>query len=175
MILFNGQLEKGSMKTLLLMRHAKSSWDNAYLTDHERPLKKRGKIDAARIAKIIETKSLVPDLILSSTAKRAVQTVETLTDVLDYHNQILYLEDLYLADFEIYIDVLKKVDSDLQTVMIIAHNPGLEDYLMALTGEPEIMPTASLAHLELPTNRWENINIGTIGKLTDFFTPKTIP
>jgi len=162
------------MKTLLLMRHAKSSWNATYLNDYERPLKRRGKIDAAQIAKILETQNLFPDLILSSTAKRAVQTVEILIKTINYENEVIYVDNLYLGDLNDFIDALTLVTPGVESVMIVAHNPGLESYLQELTGDFESMPTASLALLELQVNTWEEVNLGTVGVLKGFWTPKTV-
>ena len=162
------------MKTLLLMRHAKSSWKNQDLTDHERPLKKRGRKDAKRIASVIQSNNLVPDLILSSSATRAVETVEVLAKNLGYENEIIYSDALYMGEPKDFIEVLKALDNQVNAVMIVAHNPGLEAYLQIIDGEIEAMPTAALGHLVLSTDDWGEISLETMGELVSLWTPKEL-
>ena len=162
------------MKTLLLMRHAKSSWKDPGLTDHERPLKKRGRKDAKRMAKIIEEKDLYPDLILSSSAVRAVETVEVLVEHLGYENEIIYSDALYMGEPSDFIEALKTLDSDIEKVMIVAHNPGLEAYLQIIDGEIESLPTSGLGHLVLSLEDWRELSFETMGKMVSIWTPKKL-
>jgi len=162
------------MKTLLLMRHAKSSWKDQDLTDHERPLKKRGRKDAKRIAKVIKTNDLIPDLILSSSATRAVQTVEIITENLDFTNEVIYSDALYMGEPEDFVEALKTLDNDTQKVMIVAHNPGLEAYLQIIDGEIEAMPTSALGYLTLSLEDWKDLTYETMGDLIGFWTPKSL-
>jgi phosphohistidine phosphatase len=162
------------MKTLLLMRHAKSSWKDENLTDHARPLKKRGRKDAKHIAKIIDKNDLIPDLILSSTATRAAETVEIIVDSLDYDNEVIYLDDLYMGEPEEFIEALNSLDDEINTVMIVAHNPGLEAYLQIIDGEIEAMPTAALGYLVLNVESWKDVSFETMGDLIGFWTPRSI-
>jgi len=162
------------MKTLLLMRHAKSSWKDEALPDHERPLKKRGRKDAKRMAKIIEKNNLVPDLILTSSAKRAVETVEIVTEYLEYQNEIIYSDALYMGEPSDFIEALKTLDKHYDKVMIVGHNPGLEAYLQIVDGEIEAMPTASLGYLVISLDDWKEISFETMGDLIGFWTPKSL-
>lgn len=162
------------MKTLLLMRHAKSSWKDPGLTDHERPLKKRGRKDAKRMAKIIEEKDLYPDLILSSSAVRAVETVEVLVENLGYENEIIYSDALYMGEPSDFIEALKTLDSDIEKVMIVAHNPGLEAYLQIIDGEIESLPTSALGHLVLSLEDWRELSFETMGDMVSIWTPKKL-
>lgn len=162
------------MKTLLLMRHAKSSWKDPDLTDHDRPLKKRGRKDAKRIAKVIEANDLYPHLILSSSATRAVETVEVLVDALGFENEIIYSDALYMGEPSDFIEALKTLDSDIEKVMIVAHNPGLEAYLQIIDGEIEAMPTAALGYLVLSLDDWSEISFETMGDMVGYWTPKTL-
>ena len=100
------------MKTLLLMRHAKSSWKEENLSDHERPLKKRGRKDAKKIAKVIDKNDLFPELILSSTATRAMETVDVIVENLEYENEIRYLDELYMGEPEDFVNALRNLDND---------------------------------------------------------------
>lgn len=162
------------MKTLLLMRHAKSSWKDPGLTDHERPLKKRGRKDTKHIARVIEKNDLFPDLILSSSARRAVETVEVLVDVLGYENEIIYSDALYMGEPGDFIEALKTLDNDYEKVMIVAHNPGLEAYVQIIDGEIEALPTAALGQMVLSLEDWQEISFETMGDMLGYWTPKTL-
>ncbi|MFU8826377.1 MAG: SixA phosphatase family protein [Brevefilum sp.] len=162
------------MKTLLLMRHAKSSWKDPDLTDFDRPLKKRGRKDAKRIAKVIDANDLFPDLILSSSARRAVETVEIIIDTLEYENEIIYSDALYMGEPSDFIEALSTLDSDIEKVMIVAHNPGLEAYLQIIDGEIEAMPTGALGYLKLSLEDWRDISFETMGEMVGFWKPKSM-
>jgi phosphohistidine phosphatase len=156
------------------MRHAKSSWKDPGLTDHERPLKKRGRKDAKRMAKVIEANDLFPDLILSSSATRAVETVKIIVETLGYENEIIYSDALYMGEPSDFIEALKTLDYENEKVMIVAHNPGLEAYLQIIDGEIEAMPTAALGYLVLSLDDWHEISFETMGDLVGYWTPKTL-
>lgn len=162
------------MKNLLLMRHGKSSWKDDSLSDHERPLKKRGKLDSKRVAQEIDNNDLYPDIILSSSATRAKETVGIIVDTLDYENQIVFLDELYMAEPEDFIYALSGLSDDYNTVLIVGHNPGMETYLQIVDGEIETLPTAGLAHLVLVLDRWLEINFNTMGDLIGLWTPKEL-
>jgi phosphohistidine phosphatase len=162
------------MKTLLLMRHAKSSWKDEALPDHERPLKKRGRKDAKRMAKVIEKNNLVPDLILTSSAKRAVETVDIVAENLGYQNEIIYSDALYMGEPGDFVEALKTLDKHYDKVMIVGHNPGLEAYLQIVDGDIEAMPTASLGYLVIGLDEWKEISFETMGDLIGFWTPKSL-
>ena len=162
------------MKTLLLMRHGKSSWKDDNLEDHQRPLKKRGRKDTASIAKEIRKQDLVPDLILSSTATRARETVEILIKELAYNKPVIFLDQLYMGEPRDVIKALKKSTHDEAIVMIVAHNPGLEAYLQIVDGEIESLPTAGLGYLMLALDDWKDITLETMGDLIGFWKPKEL-
>jgi phosphohistidine phosphatase len=162
------------MKTLLLMRHAKSSWKDDSLEDHERPLKKRGKKDAKRIAKAIAKNNLTPDLILSSSAIRARETVEIIVDNLKYKGRIVFSDELYMGEPQDFINALRILSNDYTTVMIVGHNPGLEAYLQIIDGEIEAVPTAGLGYLVLVLDDWKDISLDTMGDLIGFWKPKEL-
>jgi len=162
------------MKTLLLMRHAKSSWKDEKLEDHERPLKKRGKKDTKLIAKVIEKNELIPDLILCSSATRAKETVEIIVKSLSYDKEIIFSDELYMGEPQDFIHALKDLDNALQTVMIVAHNPGLEAYLQIIDGEIEAVPTAGLGYLVLVIDDWKDVSLETMGDLIGFWKPKDL-
>lgn len=162
------------MKTLLLMRHAKSSWKDDGLADHERPLKKRGRKDAKRIAKVIKKNDLTPDVILASSAIRAKETAEIVAKELDFNGQIVFLDELYMGEPQNFIEALKSSANDADIVLIVAHNPGLEAYLQIIDGEIEAVPTAGLGYLVLVLDEWKNVSLETMGDLIGFWRPKEL-
>ena len=162
------------MKTILILRHAKSSWDNLQLSDHDRPLKKRGKRDAPRMGKLLLDEGLLPQLIISSSAKRALSTAELVANACDYSGEILTTRSFYHADPETYLSYLNKTDNDLQIVMIVGHNPGIEDLVSTFTGHYERMPTAALAQIELLIDSWLQLDSTTPAELVNLWRPKEL-
>jgi phosphohistidine phosphatase len=162
------------MKKLLILRHAKSSWDLPELADHDRPLAKRGKRDSFRMGDLAKEEGLSPDLILSSTAKRARSTAKRFAEANDYDCKIRFTRDLYLAGAEDYINLLRGLDSDLDCVMVVGHNPGLEELLSTLTGESQWMPTTALAQVELPIQQWKELTEEVEGKLVNYWRPRDL-
>ncbi len=163
------------MKTLLILRHAKSSWKEEHLSDHDRPLNKRGRHDAPRMGKLIREKGLQPQLIICSGAKRARETVELLTEACGYKGELRLSEKLYAAAPEAYISVLKALDDSYEQVMVVGHNPGLEELLGELTGEEQTLPTAALAQVALPIQTWSELDDSIDGRLTDLWVPRQLP
>jgi len=162
------------MKTLLLMRHGKSSWKDETLSDHERPLKKRGRRDAKRIAMEMINHDLIPELILSSTAIRAKETVKAILSVLDEKIPVEFSRELYMAEPEDFVEILSALSNDLNVVMLVGHNPGMEAYLQIIDGNIEAMPTASLGQLSLKVADWKDLSMETEGELVGFWTPKAL-
>jgi len=162
------------MKTLLLMRHAKSSWKHAELEDQQRPLNKRGEKDAPMMGKLLKEKELIPQRILSSIAVRARQTVSLLAEKAGFHGQIDYLDIFYMAEPQVYLEALTYLPDDVERVMIVGHNPGLEGLLQILSKRVEALPTAGLAYLSLPIKSWSELNAETKGELVEFWRPKEL-
>lgn len=162
------------MKTLLLMRHGKSSWKDDNLSDHERPLKKRGRRDTKRIAEEIDKNDLYPHIILSSSAVRAKETAEILMDALDFENHIIFTDQLYMAEPEDFIDILSQLSDDYDTVLVIGHNPGMEAFIQIIEGDIECLPTAGLGHLVLALDSWQDINLDTMGDLVGLWKPREL-
>lgn len=163
------------MKTLLVLRHAKSSWDDQNLDDHDRPLNARGERDAPRMGRLARKKRLSVELIISSDALRARLTAEAVADAIGYGGQILLDPRLYHASAADILAVLRgAVDDNVTTVMIVGHNPGLEDLVARLTGDPEGLPTAALAQIALPIERWPDLTASTRGTLVGLWRPKEL-
>ena len=160
------------MKTLLILRHAKSSWKDSRLADFDRPLKKRGKRDAPRMGALLKQEDLVPDLIISSSAKRALATAEAAASACDYDSEIRATRQLYGADPDSYIDVLRTVPDGYQRVMVVGHNPGLESFIEELTGEWIRMPTAALAQVNVRVEKWSELSLESPNELIANWLPK---
>ena len=163
------------MKTLLVLRHAKSSWDDPSLDDHERPLNARGERDAPRMGRLARKERLPVELIISSDALRARLTAQAMADATGYRGEILLDPRLYHASAAEVLAVLRSaVEYDIATVMIVGHNPGLEDLVARLTGEAEGLPTAALAQIALPIDRWPDLAASTRGTLVGLWRPKEL-
>lgn len=162
------------MKTLLLMRHTKSSWKDPDLADHDRPLNKRGKRDAPFMGELLAEKELLPQIILGSTALRVHQTVEGLVSGSGYTGEVVYLDSFYLAEPEAYLAELRKLPETIERAMVIGHNPGLEGLLQHLSGRIESLPTGSLAYLSLPVQTWAELKDETEGELVELLRPKEV-
>jgi len=160
------------MRTLLLMRHAKSSWADPQISDHNRPLNKRGKHDAPRMGRLLRQEDLVPDLIVTSTAQRALATASAVADQSGASGELLEEKMLYAADVEAYIEVLQGLPDHIERVLVVGHNPDMETLIEALSGDAETMPTASIAYLQLPINSWRDLEIDTQARLLKVWRPK---
>ena len=162
------------MKTLLILRHAKSSWKYPEFSDYDRPLNSRGKRDAPRIGKYLHQQGLIPDRILTSSAKRARKTANKVAKSCGYTGKVKKLEAFYDTVPGVYFEVLQALPDKYQRVMVVGHNPTLESLVNHLTGQIERMPTAALAHIALPIQRWNALDLYTKGTLVNLWTPKTL-
>ncbi len=160
------------MKTLLLMRHAKSSWKQKDLPDMERPLNHRGEKDAPKMGHQLKKKELCPDLILSSPAVRARLTAEAVAKECRYKKAIQFEDRLYMAEAAQILEVLNRLPDDLGTVLVIGHNPGLEYTLQLLSRKIVALPTASIAYLNVPVDHWAELKEDTHCKLEKTWSPK---
>jgi phosphohistidine phosphatase len=160
------------MKTLLLLRHAKSSWKQPEMNDHDRPLNKRGKQEAPKVGKYLKDNDLVPDLILSSTARRAYDTAKAVAEECGFEGQIDLYKDLYLSDTTCYLDILHCLPDEPKRVLVVGHNPDLEELLTLLTNVTEHMTTAALAQVDLPISSWQELSEATDGRLQNLWSPR---
>jgi phosphohistidine phosphatase len=161
------------MKTLLILRHAKSSWKKP-VADHDRPLNKRGKSDAPRMGKVLRDADLAPDLIISSTAERARETAAKVAQHSGYAGAVELSSDLYLAGPDGYRRVLRGVSDALERVLVVGHNPGAEMLLESLTGRSETLPTAALAQVRLEIEHWSDLDDGAKGVLVELWRPRML-
>ncbi len=160
------------MKTLLLLRHAKSSWKKSDLPDHERPLNRRGKKEAPKVGVYLKENGLVPDLILSSTAKRAHDTAEAVAEACGFEGQVELYQDLYMSDTASYLDILRCMPDKAGRVLVVGHNPDVEELLTLLTEVNEHLTTSALAIITLPISNWEELNEATDGRLQNLWVPR---
>ena len=162
------------MKTLLILRHAKSSWNYPNLSDYNRPLNARGKRAAPRMGEHLREQGLIPDRILTSSAKRARKTANKVAKACGYTGKVKKLDAFYDSVAGVYYETLQALPDKHQRVMVVGHNPTMEQLIYSLTGEFRQMPTAALAHIELPIQNWEALNLDTEGTLVNLWTPKTL-
>jgi phosphohistidine phosphatase len=164
------------MKRLTLVRHAKSSWKETGLTDHDRPLNKRGKHDAPMMGERLRDQGVSPDLLLSSTAKRARKTAEVIAAAIGYPPEaIAYDERLYLGSVDELLEAIRDLDDDKEHVMLFGHNPGFTA-LANRVGDAtlENLPTCGVYSVELAIDRWKDVGEPT-GRLWLYDFPKRIP
>lgn len=171
------------MLTLSLFRHAKSSWDNPNLRDIERPLNERGREAAPRMGSFMAENGIAPDLILCSPSVRTRQTLDLVLPHLKPAPEILYEDAIYLGSPSVLLKRLRKVDSASRHVMIVAHDPGLHNFAMELSGsgDPDMLqalsrkfPTAGLAVIAFDAGAWSRVKPGA-GRLVLFMAPKRLP
>jgi phosphohistidine phosphatase len=142
------------MKQLLLIRHAKSSWDSAEITDFERPLNERGKRDAGTMAGRLQSRGITIDLIISSPAKRAKKTAEIFAAALGYPKQdIRFIDKLYEPTPEVFYEVLNEIGNEDETVAVFSHNPSITSFASSLTNiRIDNMPTCAIFGLKMKEN-----------------------
>jgi phosphohistidine phosphatase len=168
------------MKRLTLLRHAKSTWDDPVARDFDRPLNRRGRKAARRIGEEMKALGLAFDAVIASPA---IRVKETLGEVEQGYGRDLgaaFEQAIYLASVETLIDIARGADDRAQSLLVVGHNPGLEMLAMTLTSGAGLReevavkyPTATLAEIELPAERWSQVAPGT-GRLTRFIRPRDL-
>jgi len=161
------------MKTLLVMRHAKSSWADESMDDFDRPLNKRGERDAPKIGRKLLDVNCVPDLIVCSKAVRASSTAQLVADTAEYKTRIQFRDRFYHASPADYMRELTLIPASKNRVMVVGHNPGLERLIEHLTGQFEVMPTAAVAFIQCPITDWETLDHVSCD-LLDVWRPKEV-
>jgi phosphohistidine phosphatase len=161
------------VKTLLLLRHAKSDWGDSSLPDFDRPLADRGKRDAPRMGRALKGRGPEPDLIVSSPAVRAKQTVEAFIEAGGFTASLEFNAGIYDASTPELMNIVRGLPDGSSCVLMAGHNPGFEELVRRLSGARERMTTAALAAIEFQVDRWEDVEDGQ-GKLLWFLTPKQL-
>jgi phosphohistidine phosphatase len=161
------------MKTLYLLRHAKSSWDDASLSDFERPLNDRGRRTAPFMGGLMKDRGLEPELIVSSPARRAKDTAAAVKEAAGLAAEIVFEPHIYEASPNDLRNIIASLDDKYSSVMVVGHNPGMESIVYYLTGQVSGMPTAALAVIELDADRWVDVTAGC-GTLNGVIRPKEV-
>ena len=147
-------------KELLLVRHAKSSWDDPYLDDHDRPLNKRGLQNAPKMGKRLQGWGILPDAWISSTARRAITTAEILAEKVGFPpDQIQRTKDLYHASATDLQEFIAGLDDAIDSAILFGHNPGMTSLVANLYGLPiDNLPTCGVVHLQFNENTWSAVS-----------------
>lgn len=159
------------MKILYLLRHAKSSWTNANLSDFERPLNERGLNAAPFMGELMARNALAPDVIVSSPATRAAETARLVKDAGGLNAEIRFEERIYEASPNTLRQVISELSDDLDSAMLVGHNPGMEAIIRYLADRIEPMPTAALAVIKLKIDSWADVREDS-GKIVTVYRPK---
>lgn len=164
------------MKTLFLVRHAKSSWDDMRLADFDRPLASRGFRDAPEMGRRLAAQNILPDLILSSPANRAFSTATIIARSIDYDlDKIETRQDIYLAGVRTLVSQIQSVPDKINKLMMFGHNPGFTDLANYLSGSNILnVPTAGVVCIEFQLDKWSMVDKNS-GRLKFFDYPKNQP
>jgi phosphohistidine phosphatase len=146
-----------AMKTLLLLRHAKSSWKDAGQDDFDRPLNGRGQREAPLVGEYLKAEQLLPELIAASSARRTRETAELVIQASGYRSDVRFSRDLYEADVASLRAFVETLPEECSRVLLIGHNPGLEEFLADISGESATLKTSALVELHLPGNSWRDL------------------
>jgi phosphohistidine phosphatase len=142
------------MKTVLLIRHAKSSWDDSSVSDFDRPLNERGKKNAPEMAVRLHDKGIRPDMLVSSPAKRAKQTAKAFQKILEVRD-LEFIDELYLPSTEAFAKVISNLPAKVNSVAIFSHNPGITEFANLLTTTRiDNMPTTSVFAVKAEVKDW---------------------
>jgi phosphohistidine phosphatase len=169
------------MKTLTLLRHAKSGWDDPVTRDFDRPLNPRGRRAARTVGAEMKARGLAFDLVLASPAKRVIETLEEVAEGFGAISAD-YDERLYLAPVATLLDIVRHAPEGIDRLLLVGHNPGMEELALRLArrdrdplrGEVAIKyPTGTLAEISLPAEHWTGIREGT-GRIVRFIRPRDL-
>jgi phosphohistidine phosphatase len=162
------------MKTLFLIRHAKSSWADPLQEDFDRPLNKRGRTDAPRMARRLKERGIHPDVLLSSPAERAISTGTIIAEKAGYQLPKIHTDKrLYHATDDELLNFVQKLNDSNDRAMIIAHNPGLTEFVNRLNFQPltDNIPTCGVVCMKLPVSSWKDVTWGK-GEVDFYDFPK---
>jgi phosphohistidine phosphatase len=163
---------------LLLMRHAKSSWDEHDLKDFERPLSKRGRMDAPKMGAFLKRSGYQPDRIVSSPARRAKETTKLVAEAAGIEGKkIKWNDDFYFSSVNSYLETIQQTESFVEILMLVGHNPLMEELLDLITVGHDsgsfIFPTAAIACIEIQNQNWNQVEAG-VNSLKWFVIPKIL-
>jgi phosphohistidine phosphatase len=161
------------MRTLYLLRHAKSSWKDVTVPDFDRPLKDRGRKAAKRIGKYLRAEKLNDPLVICSPAVRTRETADIVLKHAHLRVEVRFEERIYEASLRTLVQLVSEIPDEKQVVIMIGHNPGFEELLAYLTGEGRRMPTAALAKIKFDVESWKDIKEDQ-GHLDWFVVPRDL-
>ncbi|MGA9541156.1 MAG: histidine phosphatase family protein [Methyloceanibacter sp.] len=170
------------MLTLSLLRHAKSSWKNPALPDRERPLNSRGIADAPAMGRAMSERGIDPELVLCSSAQRTVDTLALVLPELKIEPTVVYQDSLYRASPEDMLDLLRRLQPGARSVLLIGHNPEIQELALELIGAgpkgprdrlSEKYPTGGLVVITFTAGLWSSVDVGS-GSLTQFLAPRDV-
>ncbi len=147
-------------KKLYIIRHAKSSWKDFTLDDFDRPLNKRGRLNAPFMGKILKGKNIIPDIILSSPALRAKTTAKIIANEIGFSKSIIYDENIYEAGVDELDNIISKVDDKNDILFLVGHNPSLNMLVDSYINFYENIPTCGIVVIEFDCDSWRDINSG---------------
>jgi phosphohistidine phosphatase len=157
---------------LFLLRHAKSSWENPVLSDHERPLNSRGRVAAALMASVLSDVNAFPERVLCSTALRATETVRLLVTHWNQPTEIILVPDLYHAAPLVIAKVVSNWGGSVPNLMVVGHNPGFEEFFEEVTGTSLAIPTGACLQLNCQLENWSEFALSTRVALVRRWLPK---
>jgi len=162
------------MKTLLLMRHAKSSWKEPTRADFDRPLSRRGRKAAQRMGRLMLAGNLLPNAILCSPAARSRETCLLLQQEWTFDRNVDWNPALYHCPATRLCEILRTANSAAECLLVIGHNPGLADFLFATVQFEESFPTGALAQLSVELDSWSEFHPETVINLEDIWRPREV-
>lgn len=162
------------MRTLYLLRHAKSSWKDETLRDLDRPLKGRGRRAAEQMGQVLAEEKLKTPLVISSPAVRARETTERVLESAGVTVEPRFDDRIYEANVRTLLEVVRSIPDTSDTAILVGHNPGFENLLAYFTGDNRHMPTCALAKIEFDAASWSELSEGESGRLEMFVKPKDL-
>lgn len=159
------------MKKLYIIRHAKSSWRDESVDDFDRPLNKRGKANAPFLGSKFKNRDVIPDMILSSPALRAMTTTQMMAKEMKYHKEIVYDKDIYESSVDTLKKILAKVDDSCSVLFLVGHNPSLNMLAAEYVSFHENIPTCGVVEIDFECDKWADISAKN-AKLVLFDYPK---
>jgi phosphohistidine phosphatase len=160
------------MKTLIVLRHGKAEHHAAGQTDFQRALAERGLLDSERVGQLLAEKNLVPDAIVSSSAKRARMTADQVATASGFSNAVVYTEAIYEAGISQLLSVVQGMDEAAKVALIVGHNPGFWGLVEMLSGSVAQFPTCAWAQLEIDVEHWGEVTQSSRAELVTLWYPK---
>lgn len=163
-------------KVLLILRHAKSSWKNKKLNDHDRPLNKRGRNEAVKMGGYLKKINVIPDAIVTSSALRAIETTTLVCRNCDYDKLVEVNFAFHKGGTDSYVQAISTAPEDKKILMIVGHNPDVEDLASVITNRTIRIPTCTLVQIDLLVENWKSITLHSSFKseIVNVWRPKKI-